>query len=334
VTDNQLRTYDHVGLIAGGLSAPPAHYGRIPPVDAPDATRQSRARAYLAVNCAFCHRPGSIAPTNLDFRWEVANDQLNAIDIIPGNGDLGIPDARIISTAQASQSVVLARMALRDSPFQMPPLGSGRVDTEGYNLMQAWIESLQGPTVLTGAINGLTAETVVLTGEVDTKGGEIDVYFQYWSSPDTIFETARTPVGPGAGLVSVNAPVAGLAASGSYFYRLVAEGAAAANYGRTRNFSVELRHIRWDAPPDGCGGRQPCLPSLADALAELVSLGGGTLFVDSSPMTENIILGDGMALSLVGGWNDDFSAIESISRLKGVLVIDNATLTVNGLVLE
>ena len=47
------------------------------------ASRQNRARAYLAANCSLCHQPGGTASTSLDFRWEINNSQMNAINVPP-----------------------------------------------------------------------------------------------------------------------------------------------------------------------------------------------------------------------------------------------------------
>jgi hypothetical protein len=75
---------------------------------------------------------------------------MNAIDIPPGNGDLGILDAMIVSTNNPFQSVLLYRMELRDGLFQMPPLGTSRVDWNAVDLLSKWMLQLQIPPM--GAI--------------------------------------------------------------------------------------------------------------------------------------------------------------------------------------
>ena len=101
-----------------------------------------RARAYLHTNCAQCHRPGGPTPTNLDFRYDTALANTNACDVVPNAGDLGIgPNGRIIAPGSAANSVLPARMNVRDING-MPPLGSHEIDTAGLNLINAWIGGL------------------------------------------------------------------------------------------------------------------------------------------------------------------------------------------------
>jgi hypothetical protein len=144
ITDNQLRTYDHIALFRSTASLPdtPNNLPRMPDYDDVTSPLEDRARAYLAANCSMCHRPGGPAPTNLDLRWGITNLEMNALDVPPGNGDLGISNAKIISTSVVGESVLLLRMGLRDGLYQMPPLATFRADSSGHSLMEAWIGSL------------------------------------------------------------------------------------------------------------------------------------------------------------------------------------------------
>lgn len=148
VTDNQLRTYDRISLFTTPLPADPDQLPRMPDTGDTSASLQDRARAYLAANCSMCHQPGGTAPTNLDFRWEIPNLEINGIDVVPGNGDLGIDNAVIISTRNVSRSVLLKRMELRDGLFGMPPLGTSRPDQEGMRLIRNWMISLGTPVIV------------------------------------------------------------------------------------------------------------------------------------------------------------------------------------------
>jgi len=148
VTDNQLHTYDHIGLFSASLPDIPAHLPRMPDSNDALSSWQKRARAYLAANCSMCHQPGGTAPTSLDFRWEAGNSQMNAINVPPGNGDLGIEGALIISTRDIDKSVLLHRIELRDGLFQMPPLGTSRPDQAAENIIRQWIISLRSRAVV------------------------------------------------------------------------------------------------------------------------------------------------------------------------------------------
>lgn len=144
-TDNQLNTYDHISLFTSPLPNDPPFLPKMPEHTDPSASLQKRARAYLASNCSMCHQPGATAPTNIDLRWEAVNSQINAINVPPGNGDFGIPDAKIISTENVDNSIILYRMGLRDDLFQMPPLGTSRVDQEAVDMLRQWILELEKP---------------------------------------------------------------------------------------------------------------------------------------------------------------------------------------------
>lgn len=68
ITDNQLRTYDHIALFRNDAPLPdiPENLPRMPDYADVTATVQDRSRAYLASNCSMCHQPGGTAPTSLD----------------------------------------------------------------------------------------------------------------------------------------------------------------------------------------------------------------------------------------------------------------------------
>lgn len=145
VTDNQLRTLDHIGFFTESLPAPPETLPRMPDPSDTSATTESRARAYLAANCAMCHQPGGTAPTSIDLRWETPTASTLIVGSVPTAGDLGIPGARIIAPGDPDRSVLLQRMAQRGTPHQMPPLATSRVDGEAVALIRAWIAEMPPP---------------------------------------------------------------------------------------------------------------------------------------------------------------------------------------------
>ncbi len=137
---NQLTTFNHIGLLtpaAGDAATQPSL-----PDPFGTGTLTERARAYLHTNCSQCHRPGTTAPTNLDFRYTTSLIATNACDAVPGSGDLGVgANARLIAPGSSANSLVVNRMNRRDSAG-MPPLGSTTVDTAGVSLVSQWIDSL------------------------------------------------------------------------------------------------------------------------------------------------------------------------------------------------
>jgi uncharacterized repeat protein (TIGR03806 family) len=140
VTDNQLRTLNHISYFSTNIGAA-TQYDAYPALDDTNATVATRARAYLAVNCSQCHRPGGGTPVNLDLRFDTADAAMNAIGVAPANGALGLTNARIIAPGFKESSVLWERMRRLDST-RMPPIASHRVDQDAVDLIGVWIDGL------------------------------------------------------------------------------------------------------------------------------------------------------------------------------------------------
>ncbi len=107
-----------------------------------DAPLETRARAYLHVNCSPCHRPdGPDGRANMDLRFTTPLAETAVCDASPRAGDLDLPDARLIRPGDPANSVLSARMRSTGST-RMPALASAVIDTEGAALIDAWISSL------------------------------------------------------------------------------------------------------------------------------------------------------------------------------------------------
>ncbi len=141
-TDNQLRSMNHVALFTIDIGAASRYDAYPDPFDdQPDLDR--RARSYLAVNCAPCHRPGGPTPVALDLRFDTPLAQTGSIDVTPASGDLGLVGATIVTPGNKESSVLWERMRRLDGT-RMPPIGSHRVDTAGVDLIGQWIDQLSG----------------------------------------------------------------------------------------------------------------------------------------------------------------------------------------------
>ncbi len=139
-TDNQLRSWNHIGLFDSDIGAA----GQYPSFAAPgdiNAGLAARARAYLDVNCSQCHRPDGPAPTALDLRASTALDAMNAVGAAPLAGDLGVAGAAVIAAGDKQRSVLWLRLQRLDGE-RMPPLSSHLIDTEGATLIGEWIDTL------------------------------------------------------------------------------------------------------------------------------------------------------------------------------------------------
>ena len=137
LTDNQLRSWNHIGLFTERIRLSTSYDAWPDPGDS-TAPVPERARAYLDVNCAMCHRPGGPAPTDIDLRFDVAVVDMNVVGIAPSAGDLGLIDPLLVRAGEKETSVLWERQQVLDSA-RMPPL-SGLIDEAGVQVIGEWID--------------------------------------------------------------------------------------------------------------------------------------------------------------------------------------------------
>ncbi|QIB65941.1 PQQ-dependent sugar dehydrogenase [Kineobactrum salinum] len=138
--DNQLRSWNNIQLFSQDIGAASQYPAFAGPEDSA-ASVSDRARAYLDVNCAHCHRPNGPTPVDLDLRAGIDLAAMNAVNEMPQSGGLYSVDARIIVPGERDHSILWQRMLRRDSQA-MPPLSSHRVDEMGSELVGRWIDQL------------------------------------------------------------------------------------------------------------------------------------------------------------------------------------------------
>jgi len=142
-TENQLRYWNRAGLLE---AAPvPTEAPFVPTLDDESASLTDRARAYLDINCAHCHRlegPASTSGLFLTYgesnpaAWGYKKRPVAAgrgsggfdYDIAPGN-----PDA----------SILIYRMDSTDPGIMMPELGRTTIHKEGVRLLSEWIKKIR-----------------------------------------------------------------------------------------------------------------------------------------------------------------------------------------------
>ncbi len=135
---HQIATYEAVGFV-GPVARLPAFAGRDD-----DAEVDAKARAYLHVNCASCHRAGGPTPVALDLRFDQSLGAMFACDYpAVARADIPLQSPRIMVPGEPDASMLHARMQRRDR-WGMPSIGSARIDEVGAVLVADWIRSL-GP---------------------------------------------------------------------------------------------------------------------------------------------------------------------------------------------
>lgn len=141
VSDGQRMVDQLDALVGAGYLDGTFRPGPLPALDHPAAPLADRARAWLDVNCAMCHRPAGPTPANLDLRFDVAFVDTGLCGRAPVGDALGLPDPRLIRPGNPTDSLLTARIRRRNTG-QMPPLATTRVDSAGTDAVSMWIASL------------------------------------------------------------------------------------------------------------------------------------------------------------------------------------------------
>jgi uncharacterized repeat protein (TIGR03806 family) len=141
-SDNQLRTYAHIGIFKAKLpreTAAMAAY--VDPADS-KAPLARRVKTYFEVNCAICHVSDGGGNSLIELGTRTPLERAKLIDEPPVHEDLGIPDARLIAPGDPERSVLFKRITRRGQK-QMPPISTNVVDEQGAKLIEEWIRSLR-----------------------------------------------------------------------------------------------------------------------------------------------------------------------------------------------
>jgi hypothetical protein len=141
-TDNQIRTLNRLGLFSPALDeAKIAGFAKVASVTDLKAAFPERARSYLDVNCAHCHRPGGVG--NYDARYDTPAASQNIINARAAV-TLGLNDARIVKPRDAQQSLLYQRITTIVPTVKMPPLAHNLVDASAAQVLSEWINNLPG----------------------------------------------------------------------------------------------------------------------------------------------------------------------------------------------
>ena len=127
---------------------------------------EARARAYLHVNCASCHRFGGGSVPHLHLNIDLPLGDVKAVGMQPSQGGFGIPDPKVIAAGDPFRSTLLYRMSTV-GPGRMPHIGSEIVDDRGLALIHDWIARLPANFADNQLIERLVTldEATVLTRE-------------------------------------------------------------------------------------------------------------------------------------------------------------------------
>ena len=154
-TANQIRTFRQMKLIADVPDKydPEDPYAELVPtrsaeemprmVDPFDesADLDLRARSYLHVNCAHCHRESGGGSTQFFLNYGLSLDQTGTLEARPIQGSYGIHDSMILAPGDPYGSVLYFRLCTIGAG-RMPRIGSKLLDERGMKLIHDWIRLL------------------------------------------------------------------------------------------------------------------------------------------------------------------------------------------------
>lgn len=146
----------------------------VPPTERPrlfdpgdeSASLTERARSYLHVNCAHCHRFNGGGSARIYLPFDQSIYKTEAIDTRPSQGGFGIDDARIIAPGAPYRSVLYFRIA-KTGAGHMPHLGAKLIDESGLQLVHDWIQQMPRDMSLAEKVDKLIGldELTVLAAE-------------------------------------------------------------------------------------------------------------------------------------------------------------------------
>jgi uncharacterized repeat protein (TIGR03806 family) len=185
LTDNQLETWDDLGLFTGSLPSV-ASLPKAPGYADVTAPLQDRARSWLDSNCGYCHRPGEVdAGFDLRFTTAFADQNLLFTEV---RDDLGRPGTVVVYPGNPVLSALWQRSAAVGD-IAMPPLAKALAETPAVDLLEAWIERLPSsasnvsPALLSPGpqTSGEGSPEVLVLQSVDADGD--DLFFDAESLP-------------------------------------------------------------------------------------------------------------------------------------------------------
>ncbi|MBC7607522.1 MAG: hypothetical protein H7199_11290 [Burkholderiales bacterium] len=143
VYKNQLQRWKSVGYIDSSLPATSSIYST---VDWKDTNKSLalRARSYIDINCAHCHRDGG----HCDYvaqRFNFSNTDMNLFGVCLVPLFTIEDNPYIINAGNSEHSELIYRLNSTEGAVMMPIIGRTLIHEEGVQLIRDWINSLPNP---------------------------------------------------------------------------------------------------------------------------------------------------------------------------------------------
>ena len=138
--ENQIARLNRLGLFTKPVRNPEALTRLADPYDE-TVPLDTRARSYLAANCANCHVAAGGGNAQMSLAFTTAREKTGLYGALPHHTRFGLEGARIVRAGHPELSVLYHRLTRRGKG-QMPPLATGRVDPRAADLFARWIREL------------------------------------------------------------------------------------------------------------------------------------------------------------------------------------------------
>lgn len=141
--ENQLAEWTRLGILAGApdASAAPA----VPDWRDESQPLDARARAWLDINCAHCHRAeGPASNSGLFLTWGEQDPTALGVHKRPVAAGRGAGDLEFdIAPGDPAHSILMRRVESAEPGIMMPELGRSLTDPAAVALLARWIESIR-----------------------------------------------------------------------------------------------------------------------------------------------------------------------------------------------
>jgi putative heme-binding domain-containing protein len=164
-TDNEVRALKRVGILPEQL--PVSGFLLANPYVWDSGKLDRRARSYLQVNCAHCHRFGGGGSALIDLRHDIPIGEMRVLNVRPALGGFGLPDPYIVCGGDPARSALFYRIS-KLGRGRMPHTGSEVVDVAGTELLALWISDLKSVPPSGDAASARTRDRVAVSqGRID-----------------------------------------------------------------------------------------------------------------------------------------------------------------------
>ncbi len=139
---NQIADWTQRGILSGAPDAEAAP--RVPLAFDDQASLEARARAWLDINCAHCHKAGGGASNSgLFLDWHETDPTGWGVHKRPVAAGRGAGDNLfVIEPGAPQQSILLGRMESTEPGVLMPELGRTVIDEKSVELVREWIAAM------------------------------------------------------------------------------------------------------------------------------------------------------------------------------------------------